>query len=215
MKGSAEVRSGCFSGPAAGRRRWHSRLSFRGAAVGGAAGSLDHHHPLLAPHSPRPALPFPFSTWERNVRTSMWGQTFQEPLSALSPFSPSVDAPLLPRSVHWESLAPRTYFSRGVYILDCAFCSFHRASRQRCIFVKQLILIDQIAVVDSWVWFRFLMASLRAFRTHKASLLLFAEELFQPTVKENGSSPLNFAHHSFTLCFLSSPWKELFSLGEK
>ena len=45
----------------------------------------------------------------------------------------------------------------------------------------------QTAVVDSWAWFRFLMA----FRTHEASLLLFAEELFQSTLKENGSSLLS------------------------
>ena len=49
----------------------------------------------------------------------------------------------------------------------------------------------QTAVVDSSAWFGFLMASFRAFRTHEASLLLFAEELFKSTLKENGSSPLS------------------------
>ena len=103
--------------------------------------TITHPRPHAQPSpSPRPALPFPFSMWERTVRASLRGQTFQEPPSALSPFGPSMDAPLLPRSVHWESLAPRTHFSRGVYILDCAFCSSCRASRWRCIFVKQLIL---------------------------------------------------------------------------
>lgn len=141
MKGSAEVRSGCFSGPAAGRRRWHSRLSFRGAAMGGAAGSPDHHHPPPAPHSPRPALPFPSSTWERNVRASLCeGRLSRNPFL---PFHPSVPA--------WMLLYCQGLFTGRVWLLGHTFhVEFTSWTVPFLLFIEHLG--DVAFSLSSWFW---------------------------------------------------------------